>query len=147
MSLAPSNQQKNAAVAYVRPNLTLTIAGTTDLNFSLCPRTMASPATEIIEAEDDPIGCFPDELRTLQRAKPIRLESRLRKLAVYLDCTGIIGVGGRLENAHISPEVRHPAVLDPKHPLTKLFIARRRFLLLTEEPTERSPKFVPVIGC
>lgn len=49
-------------------------------------------------------------------------ESRLLKLFAYLDCDGIILVGGCLKNAPISPEARHPAVLDPKHLLTKLFI-------------------------
>ncbi|XP_045031860.1 uncharacterized protein LOC116918548 [Daphnia magna] len=65
---------------------------------------------------------FPDDLSSLRKAKSVRPESRLLKLAVYLDDAGIIRVGGRLENAPISAEARHPAVLEPKHPLTRLFI-------------------------
>ncbi|KAI9555910.1 hypothetical protein GHT06_018435 [Daphnia sinensis] len=65
---------------------------------------------------------FPDDLSSLRKAKSVRPESRLLKLAVYLDGAGIIRVGGRLENAPISAEARHPAVLEPKHPLTRLFI-------------------------
>ncbi|XP_045026266.1 uncharacterized protein LOC123470255 [Daphnia magna] len=65
---------------------------------------------------------FPDDLSSLRKAKSVRPESRLLKLSVYLDDAGIIRVGGRLENAPISAEARHPAVLEPKHPLTRLFI-------------------------
>ncbi|XP_045028397.1 uncharacterized protein LOC123471281 [Daphnia magna] len=65
---------------------------------------------------------FPDDLSSLRKAKSVRPESRLLKLTVYLDDAGIIRVGGRLENAPISAEARHPAVLEPKHPLTRLLI-------------------------
>ncbi|XP_057377943.1 uncharacterized protein LOC130699905 [Daphnia carinata] len=65
---------------------------------------------------------FFDDLHRLQKKKTIRPESRLLKLSVYLVSAGIVRVGGRLENAPINTEARHPAVLDPKHPVTKLFI-------------------------
>ncbi|XP_059350123.1 uncharacterized protein LOC130704363 [Daphnia carinata] len=57
---------------------------------------------------------FSDYLHRLQKRETIRPESRLLKLSVYLDSAGIIRVGGRLENAPINTEARHPAVLRPE---------------------------------
>ncbi|XP_045023060.1 uncharacterized protein LOC123467054 [Daphnia magna] len=57
---------------------------------------------------------FPDDLSSLRKVKSVRPESRLLKLAVYLDDAGIIRVGGRLENAPISPEAVSSVVGVPR---------------------------------
>ncbi|XP_045026644.1 uncharacterized protein LOC123470452 [Daphnia magna] len=115
------------------------------------------PATELIDHEDESIGCFlianpsgpvDDVARADNLHRLIRIaawiERFVRNIQIlvhrrgarersFLDGnheeaatgqndTGIIRVGGRLENAPISAEARHPAVLEPKQPLTRLFI-------------------------
>lgn len=67
---------------------------------------------------------FPDEYAQLQAGKAISSNSRLKTLAAEFDSdTQLIRVGGRLRRCHLlSPEILHPIVLDPVHPVTKLLI-------------------------
>ncbi len=67
---------------------------------------------------------FPDEYAQLQAGKPISPNSRLKTLAPEFDPDSqLIRVGGRLRQCHLlSPDILHPIVLDPIHPVTKLLI-------------------------
>lgn len=67
---------------------------------------------------------FPDELRLLKSGKPIFSTSRLITLSPELDAaTGLIRVGGRLRHCEVLEEdAVHPAILDPRHPITVLII-------------------------
>ncbi|XP_042610577.1 uncharacterized protein LOC109111550 [Cyprinus carpio] len=67
---------------------------------------------------------FPDELRLLKSGKPILSTSRLITLSPELDAaTGLIRIGGRLRHCEVLEEdAVHPAVLDPRHPITVLII-------------------------
>lgn len=60
----------------------------------------------------------------LTACKPIPSSSRLALLAPELDKERyIVCVGGRLHRCNqLEPEMVHPIVLDPKHPVTRILI-------------------------
>ncbi len=68
--------------------------------------------------------CFPEELHHLKKGKPVLNSSRLLTLSPELDLKGaVIRVGGRLRRAEaLDPAFKHPIILDPRHPATKLLI-------------------------
>ncbi|XP_048255341.1 uncharacterized protein LOC125381980 [Haliotis rufescens] len=70
------------------------------------------------------LECFPDGIASLREGKAITRTSRLIELNPEYDPSdGMVGVGGRLRQAEGLPEnVKHPKVLDPKHPITRLII-------------------------
>ncbi len=70
------------------------------------------------------VECFPEEIRLLKAGKAVLRSSRLLTLSPELDYDeGIIRVGGRLRHAEgLDPTFKHPIVLDPLHPATKLLI-------------------------
>lgn len=45
---------------------------------------------------------FPEEIYLLARGQHIRTSSKLRSLTPFIDTPGILRVGGRLQNAHVS---------------------------------------------
>ncbi|KAM9364275.1 uncharacterized protein KZ484_010543 [Pholidichthys leucotaenia] len=67
---------------------------------------------------------FPDEVRCFSAAKPIPTSSRLYTLAPEFDQSlKLIRVGGRLRRCpNLEADIKHPVVLDPKHPVTRLLI-------------------------
>ena len=46
----------------------------------------------------------------------------MRKLHPQLDDSGILGVGGRLENAQVNYEIKHPIIMPYRHRVTELII-------------------------
>ncbi|CAK9800717.1 hypothetical protein ANTPLA_LOCUS7241 [Anthophora plagiata] len=73
---------------------------------------------------------FHTEIDALTKDKGITKQSSLHSLAPYLDSLGIIRVGGRLSNASIPYNKRHPIVLPSKHALTDLIIKNEHNRLL-----------------
>ena len=80
---------------------------------------------------------FPDVLKTMQRissSKPPRqvaserknltIAAYMRKLHPFLDDVGILRVGGRLKNALINYEAKHPIILPYRHHATDLIISQ-----------------------
>ena len=67
---------------------------------------------------------FPGEFALLKAGKTISSSSRILTLAPEYDkSSDLIRVGGRLRRCDVlSPEVLHPILLDPSHPLTKLIM-------------------------
>ncbi|KAJ8982167.1 hypothetical protein NQ317_013952 [Molorchus minor] len=65
---------------------------------------------------------FGQELHNLERSQSVSHNSKLLSLNPFLDSDKIIRVGGRISNAPISYDRRHPIVLPEKPPLTKLII-------------------------
>ncbi|KAJ8980530.1 hypothetical protein NQ317_008327 [Molorchus minor] len=65
---------------------------------------------------------FGQELHNLEQSQSVSHNSKLLSLNPFLDSDKIIRVGGRISNAPISYDRRHPIVLPEKHPLTKLII-------------------------
>ena len=64
--------------------------------------------------------CFSSDLQQLQQK--LLCSKPLRKLAPFLDEFGVIRVGGRLRNADIAYEAKHPRLLPRSHRLTCLII-------------------------
>ena len=65
---------------------------------------------------------FQNEIEALQENRSVHRSSLLRQLNPFLDEDGLLRVGGRLNNASLSYNEKHPAIL-PKHSLlTRLLI-------------------------
>ncbi|XP_076676250.1 uncharacterized protein LOC143373173 [Andrena cerasifolii] len=73
---------------------------------------------------------FSVELHDLRKTGTIPKLSRLRSLNPFLDKNGIIRLGGRLANARISYDERHPIILPSKHPFTNLIVLHEHLRLL-----------------
>ncbi|XP_049871346.1 uncharacterized protein LOC126370517 isoform X2 [Pectinophora gossypiella] len=71
---------------------------------------------------------FADEIRDLLSNKPIK--SNLKSLNPFIDGMGILRVGGRLQNAAIPYQQRHPAILPKKSVITHLIIHNEHRCLL-----------------
>ncbi|XP_026101210.1 uncharacterized protein LOC113072449 isoform X1 [Carassius auratus] len=67
---------------------------------------------------------FPEELQRLRSGKPLQHNSRLLSLTPEYDTsTNLIRVGGRLRHAEtLDPALKHPIVLDSRHPAVKLLL-------------------------
>ena len=68
------------------------------------------------------LSAFPMELKDLKTGRTIESSSSLITLTPFLDSHGVLRVGGRIENAPVSPEVRHPIILPAHEKLTELLI-------------------------
>jgi len=67
---------------------------------------------------------FPEELQRLKAGKALQHNSRLLTLAAEYDpSTNLIRVGGRLRRAEtLDPALKHPIVLESRHPAVKLLL-------------------------
>lgn len=65
---------------------------------------------------------FPDEVRRLKKKTEISSKSRLLTLNPFLDENGIMRVGGRLQNAMITFNNKHPIILPRTHEVTQLML-------------------------
>lgn len=65
---------------------------------------------------------FYQEMDNLANNQPINKKSKLKSLNIFLDEKGILRVGGRLMNASISYEAKHPIILPAGKHLTKIII-------------------------
>uniref|UniRef100_A0A0A9YD88 Pro-Pol polyprotein n=2 Tax=Lygus hesperus TaxID=30085 RepID=A0A0A9YD88_LYGHE len=54
---------------------------------------------------------FPQEITDLKKSKSVGKSSRIALLCPFIDKNGLIRVGGRLENANLTPDRKHPIVL------------------------------------
>lgn len=63
--------------------------------------------------------CFVDDIAS---KRDIALSSSLLSLHPLLDSSGILRVGGRVQNARLPYHTQHQVILSGKHPLTKLLI-------------------------
>ncbi|XP_053968361.1 uncharacterized protein LOC128869783 [Anastrepha ludens] len=62
------------------------------------------------------------ELRLISKRKPIPLRSSILTLQPHLDEKNVLRVGGRIKNAEVAADVRHPIILPKNCPLAKLII-------------------------
>ncbi|XP_021966495.1 uncharacterized protein LOC110861676 [Folsomia candida] len=65
---------------------------------------------------------FSKEIHSLANGLPIKKKSKLISLLPFIDSIGLLRVGGRLKNAKISEDQRHPILLSSHHHLTQLLI-------------------------
>ncbi|XP_055706055.1 uncharacterized protein LOC129803485 [Phlebotomus papatasi] len=63
---------------------------------------------------------FPKEYRELTSGKPLPKKSHLNKLQPFLDKENVMRVGGRLSNANIPYEHKHPILMPRNHHVTQL---------------------------
>ncbi|XP_035920072.1 uncharacterized protein LOC118517729 [Anopheles stephensi] len=77
---------------------------------------------------------FAEELKVLAQEKHVSDKSKLKWLSPYIDHTGVLRVGGRLGNADLPEEGRHPAILSAKHPLSVLLAVAYHLQLLHAGP-------------
>ncbi|KAJ8870951.1 hypothetical protein PR048_027253 [Dryococelus australis] len=68
---------------------------------------------------------FSEEIHCLKNDKPLPLKSRIASLSLLLYKDRVLRVGGRLQKVCISEEQKHPVLLPPHNPLTKLIILHR----------------------
>ncbi|XP_018374646.1 PREDICTED: uncharacterized protein LOC108768615 [Trachymyrmex cornetzi] len=66
---------------------------------------------------------FKHEIETLNRGGRLSKANPLVKLTPYIDKFGIIRVGGRLQQASLEHDTKHPVILPRQSPLTTLIIA------------------------
>ncbi|XP_018395526.1 PREDICTED: uncharacterized protein LOC108774017 [Cyphomyrmex costatus] len=66
---------------------------------------------------------FPEEINYLTKGLPISRSSPLIRLTPFLDASGLLRVGGRLQNSLLSEDEKHPLILPRKSTLTMLIIA------------------------
>lgn len=64
---------------------------------------------------------FPEELHALKQHKPLSSKSSLLPMSPFLDSDNIIRVGGRLENAPLPFQSKHPIIL-ADHSITVLIV-------------------------
>nr|XP_012231254.1 PREDICTED: uncharacterized protein LOC105677297 [Linepithema humile] len=65
---------------------------------------------------------FPAEYKALSEGRAISTTSRLLSLSPFIDCFGLIRVGGRLKNLSLPFDARHPVLLPARHNLTRRVI-------------------------
>lgn len=79
---------------------------------------------------------FSREIGALIKQQVIGKQSKLYNLDPFVDSKGILRVGGRLRNAFLPYETKHPAVLPAKHHITKLLIELEHISLLHAGPSQ-----------
>ncbi|XP_032790465.2 uncharacterized protein LOC116927537 [Daphnia magna] len=79
---------------------------------------------------------YSEEIEALKVKRPLKLSSTLITLSPFLDEQGILRVGGRLNYAPLSFDIKHPKILPHDHPLTRLIVMREHDLLF-HPSTER----------
>lgn len=65
---------------------------------------------------------FGSEILMLKKGGKIRNNSKVLNLNPFLDTSGLLRVGGRLNNANLNYDQQHPIILPYKHELTRLIV-------------------------
>ena len=68
--------------------------------------------------------CFQEEIEALKVTKSVVMKSANYNLEPFLDSNGLLRVGGRLQQAPISTQARHPVIFPKGNHVSRL-IARR----------------------
>ena len=66
---------------------------------------------------------FQDDLRLIRLNEVLPKSSPILSLSPFIDSRGVLRVGGRLKNAPISEEAKHPCILPSNHPVTKIIVS------------------------
>lgn len=93
---------------------------------------------------------FSEEYSRLETKQNIKQNSKLAPLQPFMDDAGLLRVGGRLKNAKISIDQKHPILLAPKSHLTHLIIKHEHYRNLHAAPqlllTSLRQKYWPLRG-
>ncbi|XP_036145895.1 uncharacterized protein LOC118646638 [Monomorium pharaonis] len=90
-------------------------------------------ANQLLVRETQTI-CFAKELADLKANKPISSSSKLLSLSPFIDETGLIRVGGRLQHSIASFRKKHPILLPCDSRFTQLLFEREHLRLLHAGP-------------
>lgn len=66
---------------------------------------------------------FHEEIKELKKNKQVSVKSKLLSLPPFLDNTGIVRVGGRLQHSDLSENQKHPMIISSSSNLSKLIIS------------------------
>ncbi|CAG7723610.1 unnamed protein product [Allacma fusca] len=77
---------------------------------------------------------YQEEIRLLLKKKPFHSNSKIVSLSPFVDPSGILLVGGRIQKADIPEERKHPILLPRSHHLTTLIIKEEHCRLLHAGP-------------
>ncbi|XP_055634052.1 uncharacterized protein LOC129774355 [Toxorhynchites rutilus septentrionalis] len=77
---------------------------------------------------------FAEEISNLTSGERVAKNSPLKWLNPFIDRDNILRVGGRLSNAPLTTETKHPLVLSAKHPLSALLASHYHLKLLHAGP-------------
>ena len=66
---------------------------------------------------------FSIEIASLKGDSVVPGSSPLFVLHPFMDSSGLVRVGGRVQNARISYDTKHPVILHGRHPITKLIVS------------------------
>ena len=77
---------------------------------------------------------FAEEIDALQKKHALRSSSCLLPLHPFIDSSGLIRVGGRVQNSDAPYSSQHPVILHGKHPVVKLLIQTEHLRLLHAGP-------------
>lgn len=73
---------------------------------------------------------YADELQCLSNDTQVSRKSKLTNLSPFLDKNGIIRVGGRLQNADLPYDEKHPVILPGKSVFTQMLISKHHITLM-----------------
>jgi hypothetical protein len=65
---------------------------------------------------------FSEEITNIQNNRKLNTKSRILPINPYLDSEGILRVGGRIKNANISEQMKHPIILPNNNHLMDVII-------------------------
>jgi hypothetical protein len=65
---------------------------------------------------------FLEDYNALRQSKSLPGRSLLKSLQPFMDSTGLMRVGGRLQNSYLEYEAKHPILLPKQHPVTQSII-------------------------
>lgn len=77
---------------------------------------------------------FNNEIAACKAGTPLAAKSTLKQLNPFLDDSGILRVGGRINNANISFDTRHPILVPKKSRLAEMLIAHTHIINMHSGP-------------
>jgi len=78
---------------------------------------------------------FSEELKCIKEHKILKKSSPLRSLFPFLDETGLLRVGGRLQNSSLPESSKHPIILPSQHKFCERLIREKHIIHLHAGPT------------
>ncbi|XP_062703957.1 uncharacterized protein LOC134286361 [Aedes albopictus] len=101
-------------------NLRCTITGSSKVSGSILPSELHEARLQFIRlAQQD---SFQSEIKALVRGDEVPSKSSIASLYPFLDGTGTLRVGGRLQHSVYSFDVKHPIIVPKNHRFTKLLV-------------------------
>ncbi|XP_055584807.1 uncharacterized protein LOC129737670 [Uranotaenia lowii] len=125
--LASINRYVNNVKANCKAKKTIRIVG------ALTPDELSAANLQLAKVAQQDV--FGPELKALQNGAEVGRRSKLKSLHPFIDGKGILRVGGRLQNANIPYEMKHPVILPRDHRYTLLLIQQVHLDNLHAGPT------------